>query len=124
MKPVKKVSLHSCNVLEVESQDRSLWQFNVANEQVKLANRETMAAQAKLPAKAVAKNWRTLWRRKLNIAWLPCNQVFLRVVHLPSADIAELASMVELQLEKLSHAGQSDRLESGTGSAMRRSLRR
>src|SRR6185295_7926912 len=50
----------------------------------------------------VAKSWSTLWRPKLNIAWLPSDQVFLRVIQLPKSDRAELLSMVELQLEKLS----------------------
>ena len=50
----------------------------------------------------VTKNWRALWQKKLNIAWLPAEQVFLRVVQLPKCDTAELRSMVELQLEKLS----------------------
>ena len=50
----------------------------------------------------MAKDWSTLFQRKLNIAWLPADQVFLRVVQLPAADRQELLSMVELQLEKLS----------------------
>jgi hypothetical protein len=54
-----------------------------------------------LPAKLVTKDWRALWQKKLNIAWLPAEQVFLRVVHLPKCEPAELRSMVELQLEKL-----------------------
>ncbi len=36
------------------------------------------------------------------MAWLPADKVFLRVLHLPSADLAETLSMVELQLEKIS----------------------
>src|SRR5258708_35536808 len=55
-----------------------------------------------LPTKVVAKDWSTMFQRKLNIAWLPADQVFLRVVHLPASDPQELLSMVELQLEKLS----------------------
>jgi hypothetical protein len=39
----------------------------------------------------------------LNVAWLPAEGVFFRVVHLPqSSSFAETLSMVELQLEKLS----------------------
>jgi hypothetical protein len=55
-----------------------------------------------LPAKFVAKNWSSLWQPKLNVAWLPTESVFLRVVELPAANADETFSMVELQLEKLS----------------------
>lgn len=99
---MKKASLNSCNVLEADLDARNLWQFSVANGQIKLATRECIARPARLPAKLVAKDWRSLWNRKLNIAWLPADQVFLRAIHLPAADFAELSSMVELQLEKLS----------------------
>jgi len=99
---VKKASLNSCNVLAAGPQGRSLWQFNVSNGQVKLATQDSIAHQTRLPAKLVAKDWRSLWKRKLNIAWLPADQVFVRVVHLPTPDFAEMTSMAELQLEKLS----------------------
>jgi hypothetical protein len=99
---VKKASLNSCNVLGAGPRGRSLWQFNVSNGQVKLTTHESIALQTTLPPKLVAKDWRSLWKRKLNIAWLPSDQVFVRVVHLPNAEFSELTSMVELQLEKLS----------------------
>ena len=38
---------------------------------------------------------------RLNIAWLPLEHVFLRVVELPASNADELHSMVGLQLEKL-----------------------
>jgi len=38
----------------------------------------------------------------LNVAWLPSESVFFRVVHLPASNFAETLSMVELQLEKIS----------------------
>lgn len=50
----------------------------------------------------MAKDWKTLFQPKLNIAWLPFEQVFLRVTQLPAGDFNETLSMVELQLEKLS----------------------
>ena len=50
----------------------------------------------------VAKDWRSLWQRKLNIAWLPPEKVFLRVAQFPASDFDETLAMVELQLEKLS----------------------
>src|ERR1044072_4473508 len=51
----------------------------------------------------VAKDWNTVFQPKLNVAWLPADTVFLRVLQLPPADTTEeTASMVELQLEKVS----------------------
>ena len=49
----------------------------------------------------VPKTWRSLWQKKLNVAWLPGDSVFLRVVHLPKSAPEETRSMVELQLERL-----------------------
>jgi hypothetical protein len=99
---VKNSSLHSCNVLEVTPEARHLWRFSVGDGEVTLSTEQRTILPDPLPAKLVAKDWRTLWQRKLNIAWLPADQVFLRVVHLPASDFPELLSMVEFQLEKLS----------------------
>jgi hypothetical protein len=99
---VKKASLHSCNVLEVSTGTRHLWQFDSRDGQLSVGSEQTVSGPQLLPAKLVAKNWRSLWQRKINIAWLPADQVFLRVIHLPASDFSETLSMVELQLEKLS----------------------
>jgi hypothetical protein len=92
---------HSCNVLQAGHDFRQLWQFNTRG-QISLVAHRKIASQDPLPAKIVAKDWSTIFQRKLNIAWLPADRVFLRVVHLPPAEPGELVSMVELQLEKLS----------------------
>lgn len=102
MKKSKVSSPHSCNLLEVGSEFRQLWQFSTRNNQVSLIAHRKIAAGDPLPSKVVAKDWSTLFQRKLNIAWLPADHVFLRVVHLPAAERAELQSMLDLQLEKLS----------------------
>ncbi|MBI4657486.1 MAG: hypothetical protein HY735_01345 [Verrucomicrobia bacterium] len=99
---MKKASLHSCNVLAVEPQGRRLWQFHLGNGQVKLASHQSHNPGEPFPPRLCGKNWRTLWQPKLNVAWLPADQVFLRVVHLPAAEPAEFSAMVEFQLEKLS----------------------
>ena len=62
----------------------------------------TLLLNEPCPPAVVGKDWHTLFRDKLNIAWLPADKVFFRAVQLPSSDPAEVASMVELQLEKLS----------------------
>lgn len=102
MKKPRVPSPHSCNLLEVGREFRQLWQFAVRNGQVSLVAQRKLAFQEPLPLKIVAKDWSTIFQRKLNVAWLPADQVFLRVVHVPAADAAELQAMIELQLEKLS----------------------
>jgi hypothetical protein len=91
-----------CNVLQPGQQLRQLWQFNAASSKFNLLRQETKLPSEPLPEKLVAKDWQTLFQPRLNVAWLPANRVFLRVVQLPKADLAETQSMVELQLEKVS----------------------
>ncbi|MFM1768869.1 MAG: hypothetical protein RJA22_1398 [Verrucomicrobiota bacterium] len=92
---------HSCNVLLPGEQIRQIWQFNSAAK-FNLLRTESKLPSEPLPEKLVAKDWSTLFQPRLNIAWLPAGHVFLRVIQLPKADLAETRSMVELQLEKLS----------------------
>lgn len=99
---MKKTRWHSCNVLQVGAEARQLWQFDARNGSFVLNREQTSLPGMPLPANVVRKNWRALWQRKLNVAWLAPENVFLRVVHLPKSDFNETLSMVELQLEKLS----------------------
>ncbi|PYJ95179.1 MAG: hypothetical protein DME23_24325, partial [Verrucomicrobia bacterium] len=99
---MKTTRWHSCNVLQAGTDARRLWQFATGNSQVALSAEQRLVSSAPLPARLITKDWRTLWQKKLNIAWLPAEQVFLRIVHLPKCEPEELRSMVELQLEKLS----------------------
>jgi hypothetical protein len=104
-KSVKKSgspSPNTCNVLQIGKEFRQLWQFNTRNNQVGLISHRKLSPNDSYPAPIVAKDWKSVFQRKLNMAWLPADQVFLRVVQLPATDNAELRSMVELQLEKLS----------------------
>jgi hypothetical protein len=92
---------HSCNVLHSASDIQNLWQFS-ASGRFALQKDESRLANEPLPAAVVGKDWQTLFQPKLNVAWLPADKAFLRVVHLPKSDFAETQAMVELQLEKLS----------------------
>jgi hypothetical protein len=94
--------IHSCNVLQVRPESVQLWRFAANNGDVYLTFEQTGMPADQLPARLIGKDWRALWQRKLNLAWVPVHQVFLRVVHLPTSDPSELQSMVELQLERLS----------------------
>ena len=91
---------HSCNVLHTAPDANRLWQFDARSGAL---NREAgSAAGQPLPARHVDKSWQSLWQPRLNIAWLPPENVFLRVIELPKSSVGETLSMVELQLEKLS----------------------
>ena len=93
---------HSCNVLHTAPDRREIWHFT--------AKRDTFVADGALrvpngqplPAKVIGKTLSALWQKKLNLALLPPDQVFLRAVQIPLASFEETLAMVELQLEKLS----------------------
>lgn len=99
---MKKPRWHSCNVLQVGSDSRELWRFTTSSSKVSLDSQQRLAATETVPARVAGRDWSALWQKKLNIAWLPAEQVFLRAARFPKCDPAELLSMVELQLEKLS----------------------
>ncbi len=93
---------HSCNVLHGGAGARQLWQFAADGGQFKLGRELAGPSDALLPARLVGKGWRDLFQRKLNVAWLPPESVFLRVARFPQSTFDETLAMVELQLEKLS----------------------
>ena len=94
---------NSCNILQVTAGALRLWQFEAKGGGFAL-NREHLAAKPadSLPARVATKSWGSLWRKKLNVAWLPPENVFLKLIELPDSSFEETVSMVELQLEKLS----------------------
>jgi hypothetical protein len=93
---------HFCNVLDVGGNTRRVWQFDARNEPFNLSREQTTHNGEPLPAQLVGKSWGTLFKSKLNVAWLPAEHVFLRVAQFPMSTPEETRSMVELQLEKLS----------------------
>jgi hypothetical protein len=98
----KKTKWSSCNLLEPATEGSRLCQFSVSSKKVKLTGDLRVADLIELPAKAVGKDWSDLLSRKLNIATLPPEKVFLRVVELPECEPDELLPMVEFQIEDLS----------------------
>jgi hypothetical protein len=90
---------HSCNILQIAPDANRLWQFDARGGGFAL-NREHHGPS--LPSRTVAKSWSSLWQPKLNVAWLPPESAFLRVIELPKSNFDETLAMVELQLEKLS----------------------
>lgn len=93
---------NSCNILHLAPDAKRLWQFDAKGKDFVLGREQRVPHGETLPGKLVAKSWSSLWQPKLNVAWLPSESVFLRVVELPAASADETFSMVELQLEKLS----------------------
>ena len=93
-----KVGFHSCTVLQVTPNARKLWQFD---SRFALNRDQTSLPGEALPA-STTKDWRSIWQRKLNIAWLSPEDVFMRVAQFPMSEFEETLNMVELQLEKLS----------------------
>lgn len=93
---------HSCNLLHLAPDAKRLWQFDAKGSGFVHGREQRVPHAEPLPTKSVAKSWGSLWQPKLNVAWLPPENVFLRVVELPAANAEETFSMVELQLEKLS----------------------
>ena len=93
---------NSCNILHVAPDAKRLWQFDAKGGGFVLDREQRVPHAEALPAKGVAKQWSSLWQPKLNVAWLPLENVFLRVVELPTSNFEETQSMVELQLEKIS----------------------
>lgn len=93
--------LHTCTVLHTTPERRQLWQFH-AQGNFPLAREQAAPAGDPLPVGLAQKSWSEIWQPKLNVAWLPADKVFLRVVQLPATTPAETRAMVELQLEKLS----------------------
>lgn len=99
---LKKARWHSANVLDAGIYSRHLWQFSVNDKKFNVTREHSLAATEAPSENQVAKSWKEIWQPKLNVAWLPANKVFLRVIHLPASDPVEIHSMVELQLEKIS----------------------
>jgi hypothetical protein len=95
---------HACNVLQSVPPQTRLWQYSVNSGGVTLSAQHEFAQDQAIPSKSIGRGWSELWRPRLNVAWLPADQVYLRVVHLPKGEPGELRPMLELQLEKLSPA--------------------
>jgi hypothetical protein len=89
-----------CNILRAGPDPARLWQFEAAK--ATLIREHTSAASLPLPPNLRGKTVRTLWQPTLNVAWLPPENVFVRVARFPIGAPEETRSMVELQLEKLS----------------------
>ena len=94
--------LYTANVMASTAGGRRLWQLSTSGDKFVLHGEKALLPSERVPAGAAGKDWKTLFRGKLNVAWLPASRVFLRALHLPASEPGEIVQMVELQLEKLS----------------------
>jgi hypothetical protein len=93
---------HSCNILQLAPDANRLWHFAAKGGGFVAGREHHTAIDEALPSRLTAKSWSSLWQPRLNVAWLPPENVFLRVIELPRSSFDETLAMVELQLEKLS----------------------
>jgi len=93
---------NSCNVLQIAPDANRLWRFGAKGGNFVLDREQKSPGGEPLPSRLIAKSWSSLWQPKLNVAWLPPENVFLRIIELPKSSFEETQAMVELQLEKLS----------------------
>jgi hypothetical protein len=98
----KKTNWSSCNLIEPAIAGSRLWQFSTSSKKVRLSGDLSLPENEAPPAKAVSKTWTDIFSRKMNIATIPTEAVFLRVVNLPECEPEELLPMLEFQIEELS----------------------
>lgn len=92
----------TANVLQTTPGLSRLWRLNASGEEFAFDQEQSCLPSEPLNGAWIAKDFRSTFRHKLNLAWLPPDKAFLRVLHLPASEPSELIPMVEFQLEKLS----------------------
>ncbi len=92
----------TCRVLATGAEGTTLWPFDAAGDTPKPQAPVVLQPGAPVPKGSGARDWQQLVRPRLDVAWFDASSVFLHLLELPTTDPAEMASMVELQLEKLS----------------------
>jgi len=91
---LKKQRWHSCNILRVDADARHVWAFAAGKKGFTLGQEQSVPAALPLPARLVGKDWTILVQPKLNVALLPIEKVFLRVIQLPISPFEETVAMV------------------------------
>lgn len=100
---MKKRHWNLCNVVSAPSGQRTVWKFSPESKGARLSAEKRLQDGEKPPSDWVNKGLSTLFgQEKVNIAWLRSEQIFLRTIRIPAAELKELHSMIDLQLEKLS----------------------
>lgn len=76
--------------------------FEWAKDGVAAGSVHDVPKESPLSSSIAGRDWQLLLKPRLDVAWMPADSVCLKLVELPTDDPAELASMVELQIEKIS----------------------
>jgi hypothetical protein len=76
--------------------------FDPAGAGVKVRQVHPVPTGGPVPEKVAGRDWQLLLSPRLDLAWVPGGDVYLKLTELPSTDPAEVRSMAELLLEKLS----------------------
>src|ERR1700749_1995681 len=92
---------NTANVLQSNAGGRHLWNLAANGEGFTVQADSTLLLKEPSPPLVVGKDWQTLFRKKLNVAWLPADKVYFRVVQLPAAAALEVASVVGVESEKM-----------------------
>ena len=93
----------ACNLVDCSTGRQQFWRFSKGGNQMKLVDVRDTAIDQPVQAKHLARDTSQMWRPHCqNDAWIPAENVYFRVVHLPHCSDKELPGMVELQLEKIS----------------------
>src|SRR5262245_44888552 len=79
-----------CNVLQSGGGANQLWRFEARGAGYVLNRTQSARAGESLPDKLIAKSWNSLWQKKLNVAWLPPENVFIRVAQFPQSSPEEM----------------------------------
>lgn len=93
---------HRCNVLARTPEAWDLWSFSRGRSGPVFETESHGGPEEVVPSRLATRDFRHLWRPLLNVAWLPADRVFLRVLEVPAADPAEVPAMVEFELERIS----------------------
>jgi hypothetical protein len=91
-----------CHVLVDADTAGQVLLFERTKEGVRETGQVAVGASGAVPAKVGARDWQLLLKPRLDVAWMSGEDVCLRLIELPTSDPAEVSSMVDIQLEKIS----------------------
>ena len=97
-----KIKFKDANVVALTGDRIVHWRLGARGAGFELTQRSEEELGIALQEKAVDKGWRQALSPRLNIAWLPPENVYFKVVQLPTTETAEIGDMLELQMESLS----------------------
>lgn len=98
----RKTRENVCHVLVDGDKTGQVLIFERTKDGVKEAGQVAVPSNGAVPAKVGARDWQLLLKPRLDVAWMSGEDVCLRLIELPTSDPAEVASMVDIQLEKIS----------------------